>query len=401
MKKRLLQALLGFVVCVFVVLQLSSESALPVLRHTPVADRRSLVELRGDHELQMNNASCRDGFYRYVTNPSIISFEQTTIMATRALVVHTKKEGNPYDTWHSNIAFTVTPSVGTLVHQPNKCSFLDIFARTSPWQRNTCQYSFWGGNTHAYGPEDPKLFILARKLYVLFGSRLQGTEAWCEDSRHQSIVFGQYLMPLDVTGGRVVPAGDPQLIDWTPPGQPERDIQKNFVPFDVGGRLHLAFELQPHTVLELGEANRVAAVTESTSHALTTLAARFHGPVHMRGNTAALRIAGSLVDATLAGDAYLGALHIQHPHGVYHHFLYVFEPDPPFTIRAVSCELPLRRRARAHLPAMMPSVAYVAGLALHGDPSDPTLVVTYGSGDAEARMLVGNLRALWTCDANI
>ena len=518
---------------------------------TPLLTAFNTINLPpGDYLLSFEDASCLQDGYKYVTNPSLLLLPHpdgaSIVLAARALYITSKSEGYPFDTWHSDIVLaeaTIRDSsrlrnVGGVkdrgtdvdheslsaesglqdaLQSPLKCKRFSFFSPDSMWRNLTCQYRFWSGNTHAYGPEDPKLFLWSSQAWVLFGSRPLGTVQECNDKENQDVVFSQYLFPLQASSpipksrgvareakeqtlstGRAAPltvrgidiaasddhtdspevsvdvlkelAGNvganipqsasslfssqiarvdslrdsqssmtrvdlwstwnitplssaqvtlpsiltlkmgtiPIRVRYDPTNLlalgedgPFREMQKNFSPFVVRDQLHLSYSLCPHVVLALADNGAVRETYTSPSNAIFDWLFKKLGRIEIRGNTPAVLVdAHSILGLDAESSAlklvppfvYIAIMHYQAPHGYgyYYHHVYIFAPTPPFTILGVSCELPLTTKARFYRPGLKPKVAYASGVAVHGH----SLLISYGSGDSEARVLVMDFRKL-------
>jgi hypothetical protein len=389
------------------------------------AEGEQLPPPLGDFVFRFDSLSCL-GPYTHITNPSLLRIPGSSggmLLAARRLRVDEKKKGFAANTWHSDIVFAYAPSLTSLLDPSSvfTCTTLGMFSESSAWRNETCQYSFWSGNTHALGPEDPKLFIVNHQPFLMFGSRPRGRPSDCEDLENQKIVFAQHMAPLLVARQMESPlkivsrdtdanapalteylhraprlqfTSDPIMLSWQPSARAGgRELQKNFAAFTTkDGHVHMAYSLRPHMVLRLDPQSGLVSQT-FTSDSKVLHAGPF-ADVQIRGNTpAVLADCDALFGASCTRDhhsLFLAVMHIQRPHGHYRHFLYTFAPTAPFEILSASCELPLHTQPRFHLPAMMPSVAYVSSLTL---AANATLVIAYGSGDKEARASVLSLRS--------
>ena len=82
-----------------------------------------------------------------------------------------------------------------------------------------------------------------------------------------------------------------------------------------------------------------------------------------------------------------GLFHAQSVEGEYLHFAYRFSPEPPFEVLQVSEQLPLlgRKSSTSRYP-----FAFATGLVVTED----VVLISYGSGDSESRLLAIDLNEL-------
>jgi predicted GH43/DUF377 family glycosyl hydrolase len=362
----------------------------------------------GDYILQFDSLSCRAGnTFEVVTNPTLHLYngpeQQEAVVSAKALSIHIDgPKNNETWTWTMNLVLARIQDPAELATSPLlRCTTFPLFEVGGRWRNKTCQWTF--SRQRVSGPGDSRLFDLGGKLFVLFGSRILGLPHECADSRMQDVIYGQFISELAQSPGHISPAGPqfsiasaPVLVDWRPnrhaESLPHREMQKNYSPFVWRDKLYATYSLVPHVVLRIDVDTGKADLAFNTSgDALAPLAHCYPRAVFRGGSEAVLVDLSALNGPnTELQAAYIAVFHFQYPDGHYRHHLYAFEAGPPFALLSFSCELPLRTLPHYMQPNVFPHVAFATGIIILGD----RILVSYGSGDSEARIWVGNLSML-------
>lgn len=209
----------------------------------------------------------------------------------------------------------------------------------------------------------------------------------------------------------------------THPGWKHRDdfVDKNWSPFRYQGRLLWSYTFKPHVVCEMDIDFTAANISStidcllcvkqySTSSDLVTdkVEATLRSVQQMQ-NTVYFHLNGVSCFKLRELPFYIGVVHTisyheeaSHPayesnrapmvtRKEYHHFFYLMHDYPPFAVADVSSVIPLKR-GRAigsyYKPEEYVLVAFVSGFQYAPDRRGREFVITYGSADMNAMVLV-------------
>jgi len=153
--------------------------------------------------------------------------------------------------------------------------------------------------------------------------------------------------------------------------------EKNWIPFTRRGKLYFVYEPQPQEVAAVRDDGSCEKIYSTSFPPLQRLL-QAHPRWRVRGSGQAVYVDK---DSPKLGNSphYLALLHIYDlDTGMYAHFAYRFNPDPPFEIWQVSGEIDLLT-SRSDLGGV--KFAFASGLSLYKD----NVVISYGAGDQESR----------------
>jgi predicted GH43/DUF377 family glycosyl hydrolase len=169
--------------------------------------------------------------------------------------------------------------------------------------------------------QDPRLIVVEGKLYIIYSNTLDITE---RETRRMFLGEVQY-------DGDNFFVENPECMTYFENEKTQR-WEKNWVPFDHNGQLHLAYTLIPHRILYPVLGTEECETVASSWGSLTWNWGQ------MRGGTPALKI----------DDQYLAFFHSSknmqtvHSEGknIAHYFMgaYTFSAEPPFVLTAISPE---------------------------------------------------------------
>ena len=215
--------------------------------------------------------------------------------------------------------------------------------------------------------EDPRLFWLNDKIYVIYNDNLEPGDGAPGPNRDM------YLAEV-IPDGEQFLAGKPLLLKRTTGQNP---IEKNWVPFAYKGDLLLEYSIQPHEVLKVdlttGECPLFAKSAfmkrrDETSFSWTKL----------RGGTPALPL----------GNEYLAFFHsseivfseVSRLEKIYHYFAgaYLFTAEPPFSITKMS-PCPIVGRNFYTQSPLNKRVVFPSGFVIKGD----NIYLCFGKDDAK------------------
>lgn len=305
---------------------------------------------------RVNNVTKTDAFERWITVTYVC--EADDISGAAGLM-----ECHEYDPWHG----FYTECQWDEQHGPKKGS---------------------KAYTQVTGVEDLKMFhgpggevvaIFGRKPPQILGSQ------FCKGPER----FQQWVVNMQAgEGGHAKSLPVPlRLLRRDPPR--EQVVEKNWMPFFHNGTLYAVRYIQPHKIVHVNDFGISRAAYETYSPLLD---ARFPGK-ELHGGPPILFLHDTVP------PAYLGVLHYYdidvrppsegttNPTKVkrYRHFAYKMAAQPPFSILAVSAELPLQFSGDAfRLQRNFSEVAFVNGVERHRDGS---ILFAYGSRDASSRVL--------------
>jgi len=362
-----------------------------------------------DMRLTLNPTDLRDASGRVVINPSIAFLDHGDEM--EFIVVgreHGRSSVQTLDTyegksvtridqiWHSRILSGSTLLAKSQIHSwlttgtSNGVS-LDLFALKtitsdgSAWNDLCTRDTYIPANntlirTIVTGPEDPRLTLVDEELVLSFNSILPVDK----NSGCPEVVVSQMFITPFGTGWRKHDPLSPKRLEygWT------RIHEKNWVGFSYEGDMYFVYQIFPHTIVRAqshsGEAERLYETSFGDFITLTrNLGDHIQGS--LRGSASAVRIEGNQrTTPHLPRAHYLGLFHAQSTEGEYLHFAYRFSPSPPFEVLQVSRQLPLLGRPSS---TSRHPFAFATGLAV----VDDVVLLTYGSGDQESRLLVMEL----------
>lgn len=338
----------------------------------------------------------------YFFNPSVV--EHNGIYMATARTAHMKRVHAT--TWWFNQAYICAST---------RIDFREVTClRFDPWNDdfNEC---LWGSparkaDVDTKGIEDPKLFVWpGAGVYAIFGRKPQrvGGEAHCP----MPVIFKQFLV-------QVTPENNtkPDAWDLKTPVALEASIfphlyhqrsnvkEKNWMPFVYKNELYMTHNVNPHRVFRINRQGQAVAKYLSSDHTLFAglKNQRLHGgPPLVYVPT---ELYSSLTDTDggyRQGGYYLGIMHYFEMVGPkkqvkhYRHHAYKMEAQPPFRICAISKEVPLVFRkatgsgggAWTHDRIWKDTslTGYISGLFIN---SDSQIIMSYGSSDIDARMLV-------------
>lgn len=183
--------------------------------------------------------------------------------------------------------------------------------------------------------QDPRLVVVADKLYVVYSNNIPGENLQAEDYTAKAIPVSLGLRRMFVGevlyDGKTFRVVNPDCLTSFE-GEKSWRWEKNWVPFDYKGNLLLAYSLLPHYILMpligTGHCETIASTTGNITWDWGTL----------RGGTPALEHNGEY----LAFFHSSKALATTHSNGkkMDHYVMgaYTFSLDPPFTITKISPE---------------------------------------------------------------
>jgi len=312
--------------------------------------------------------------------------------------------------WHSDIVVTSMPLEALDLHSWMHKGTRPQFAQLKRWSglssrgglrawRDLCVREQYLSENKTLmrlvvtGPEDPKVFQLSKDgreapdvVFVSYpptdwreGCHKDG-KAWPQ------MYFAQGLIPsmpdTRITG------------HWLNCGSSERP-EKNWIPFEWGGRLYFVYSISPHAVMKVNYNNETGAPAGCGNHMLSShmplvwLQDKHPGYV-VSGSGQAVFVDHSNSTPYLPGPHFLALFHIKKPSTQqYAHFAYRFASSPPFQMLQVSAQLPLRTLTSMD-GGRRNAFAFASGLALQ----DGIVAVTYTAGDRESRVMLLTLEKL-------
>eukprot|EP00931_Biecheleriopsis_adriatica_P049161 TRINITY_DN28425_c0_g1_i1.p1 TRINITY_DN28425_c0_g1~~TRINITY_DN28425_c0_g1_i1.p1 ORF type:complete len:1772 (+),score=388.07 TRINITY_DN28425_c0_g1_i1:296-5317(+) len=231
------------------------------------------------------------------------------------------------------------------------------------------------------GPEDPKLFSYKGDDLMLFNS--YPPAALKNGSCGAEPVSQMYLArnidadhPEEASVGHHLACGR------------KKAAEKNWIPFERHGKLHLVYTVLPHMVGTLASDNSCGSWQKSVFRPLSQVQS-MADTMEFRGSATAVYIDDADATPSLKTPHFLALFHAVDTakRRNYAHFAYRFSPDPPFEILQVSKELKLQELS----PSVgAPPFAFVSGLAVR----DRQVIISYTAGDRDSRALLLELNQL-------
>ena len=287
-----------------------------------------------------------------------------------------------------------------------KCSLFDPWHEKQGGKFNECEWphKMMKGRVtwDETGISDVKLWRWpGRGIYAIFGRKPQrkADERFCGSLRyHQWLLqlplnsFGSKTDGFDLIDKPPLALLPPSNLDTAEITNMHKDgimKEKNWAPFSYKDpktgkeSLFMSYSIQPHIILEVLPNGETSKRYQTTSDQFSKYPdAKMHGGPSL-----------SLIPSMGSSSAYyLGILHYfeRQPrtrYRLYRHFAYQMSPEPPFSISAMSKELPLIFN-NSYTP-WKATVAYVSGLdVILGSSEDLTKVlISYGSADFDSRIL--------------
>jgi hypothetical protein len=180
--------------------------------------------------------------------------------------------------------------------------------------------------------------------------------------------------------------------------------EKNWMPFVHRNKLHMVHSISPTRIFQFNSSGHSSAgfftdPAQLLAQCQLPTDGRLHGGpplLPMRTSMQARGLAGRSKGrrarsrhAAGAHQFYLGVLHYfdfigPEMYRQYHHFFFTMQNKPPFSICSVSAEILLHEVNTADVHTKY--LAYVAGL--HYNAAASEVVLSYGTADSQARLLV-------------
>jgi len=294
--------------------------------------------------------------------------------------------------WHSSIVFgsaELTAPVSTLLQtgilpwsMVKMSGWTGLRSQNGPW--TPCVKETWIPNNGTLvrrvltGPEDPKLLQFGMGRTMIFNSFPPLGRYGC--------VAEEVVSQMYMATGFETPSAE--LVAKRLPFGARTFDEKNWIPFDYQGRLHYVYSPIPHKILVVNDDESVQDAYETSFEPLRHLQSE-RLELKVRGSGQAVFVNGSAASTpNLPQPHYLALLHIARPAtGEYNHFAYRFSAEPPFAILQVSTALPLQTTSPKRGGK---AFAFASGLLVHDD----TVLISYGAGDLESRLLALSLQRL-------
>jgi hypothetical protein len=298
-------------------------------------------------------------------------------------------------TWHSRIVLGETtfdaglweawPRIGKTPFEVPLSTWTGLETpRGGPWA-HLCVYEHWIPENSTLirhvvtGPEDPKVVSLGNAAGVAFNSRPPlGVDACHRKEDHSQMYIASYSGSSGATTGHHLDCGH------------LHETEKNWIPFTKDNQLYFVYTVVPHAVAVAGVDGTCKVQSRTTFTPLRRLQQQ---GLRVRGSGQAVLVDDTLATPNLPRKHYLALLHVVDPvKKSYVNYAYRFGSDPPFPILQVSSQLPLSALSAGGHSKVHGKVpfAFASGLAL----VNRTVVITYGSGDREARALVLTLERI-------
>jgi len=235
------------------------------------------------------------------------------------------------------------------------------------------------------GPEDAKVFLHNGSISVSFNSLPPLGEESCSLGQDVSQMYLASEVSMD---GKVDSIGRHLQCGATDAAE------KNWIPFEHQGKMHFVYSPLPHKIVRAEEDGSCSDVFSTGFEPLAALK-RNNSHLEIRASGQAVFVNDTVATPSLPRPHFLAALHIfDSKLKTYSHFLYRFSDEAPFNILQVSSQLLLVEAKATESPGK--PFAFVSGLAV----VNRTVVISYGSGDRDARALVmtlDRLDELFTC----
>lgn len=234
------------------------------------------------------------------------------------------------------------------------------------------------------GPEDPKPLLVDGEIVVTFDSRPPAELSTC---RVDEDGYGNAVTQMYLASG--VNADEPGMaavghrLEY---GQTDV-AEKNWVGFVHDRELRFVYKPSPHEIVAArtnGSSEQIDSTKFIPLQDLTT-----ENPnLEFRGSGQAVRVDDPDRTPRLPNPHYLALFHVyDKATRRYAHHAYRFSSSQPFEMMQVSSPLPL---TEAESEVGGAPFAFASGLAVHNG----TVVISYGSGDRDARALVLTLERL-------
>jgi len=233
------------------------------------------------------------------------------------------------------------------------------------------------------GPEDPKAVPGAGGVTVVFDSRPPGGAECRTDQAGMLDAVSQMYLATRVQ----VPVPSEEVAAYHLTYGQRAVAEKNWIPFVYGGELRFVYTPQPHVIVA-AQANGTSEKLHSTSFRPLQQLLQEHPGLEARGSGQAVLVDDPAGTPRLPQRHYLALMHLfNKSSGVYSHFAYRFDAEPPFPVLQLSAQLPLTEAEAT--PGGVP-FAFASGIAM----ANRTVAISYGAGDRDARALVMPLRRL-------
>lgn len=231
--------------------------------------------------------------------------------------------------------------------------------------------------------DDSKFFSFQGKLYILYSDSTEFNHS--PDPSFNPIVFREdmFIAEIKFENERFVVGTPVKLFYKEKYATVLR--QKNWVPFEWGGKLFMSYYLFPHEVLE------VNVNTGNCQYAFLTHQVSAWDCGQLRGTTPAILVDGDYLAFGHSVKILRSPASKGKPKNHYFMGAYTFSSQPPFEIKKVS-PTPIIAK-KMYTPTNYPAVViYPGGNIVIGD----TIYVSYGKNDSEvwiAKMSLKELKA--------
>lgn len=259
----------------------------------------------------------------------------------------------------------------------------------------------WLDGGHGY--QDPRLFVWANELYLLFNSRMQVNDGSFCDAKTKRAMFISRLKIFERSNELEVECDPPRMLEL--PKENSQTIEKNWSPIIYEDSLYFSYAFYPeHIVLSCnpsldGDYNCHEKYRSSSRKIFHQILPNDNLKFHPHGGTPAL-----VFQDQHRRHFYTGILHVKEDVGkikVYKNYIYTLHGKPPFQITSIHPE-PLNLNKRPSLafddlrntaPSWYRSnypfhhqIAFVCDMT-HIPKQADSVLVTYGVSDAEARVV--------------
>jgi len=244
------------------------------------------------------------------------------------------------------------------------------------------------GKEFAFGPEDPKFFLLENKIYI----SIVGTEMVLDphydikDFLHRPKCTEtqgmQHHIAELVTSGKGLKVRPETVVKLRTENMAKEERNWNLFTWtnpQGGQRLHAVYRVCPHTILDVDvSTGKSPRLYETYSTKLDTFMRQWNlisEDVHSGAGVA-------YVSNENGSSYYISALHFWTDNNGrnYAHFLYTFSAEPPFNITAIA-KKPLPLQASQYHD-WWHNETYVSSLLVH----DQLLIIGYGQADQSSRI---------------
>ena len=226
------------------------------------------------------------------------------------------------------------------------------------------------------GYEDARVIVHGGRIRLLASHedcdgrrRLVLLELGGEAERGTLAQRGTWVLRVEGAGGGGGGGGGGDAIEL-------QDDEKNWVPFVVGGVLHLSYSLQPHVVLRCAWTGGACHAVASTTSDFIAMYSTLHQ--HLRGGTPY---------ASLRDGSRLSALHVKdtaHAPALYGTIFFIAEEGRPFRILSLSPKLCFSTRSLELAISARCALQYVTGLEI--DEASNLALISYGELDFQMKL---------------